>query len=209
MANFPSPFRRLISTDGSLTSAQTQVGDALYNQFNFALSFRTQDALGASVEVAVPSIGGGGGTSNRIVKFTGGGSMDDSNASDTGVTFTIGQAGQWRLQCGYAGGTGWQWLDNVGNTLFDVGPTGKCTSTSDFVVTNGVLLLPGAAPVAQTVLTISPVSGLVSVAADATTTPYTAGIPGNWAGAAPTNVEAAIDRMAALLQVLNGGLPIP
>ena len=209
MANFPSPFRRLISTDGSLVSAQTQVGDALYNQFTFVLSFRTQDALGAPVEVAVPSIGGGGGTSNRIVKFWGSGSMDDSNATDNGATFTIGNAGQWRMVGNYAGGTGFQWVDNANNLLFEVGGTGKCTSTSDFTVTNGVLLLPGAAPVAQTVLTISPVSGLVSVAADATTTPYTAGIPGNWAGAAPTNVEAAIDRMAALLQVLNGGLPIP
>jgi hypothetical protein len=32
---------------------------------------------------------------------------------------------------------------------------------------------------------------------------------GNWAGAAPTNVEDAINRMASLLKTLNGGAPIP
>jgi hypothetical protein len=210
MANYVFPLGRSVSTDGTLTGASTNVGDVLYNQSSGALSIRSQDAAGAPLDVAIPSVGGGSGTQNRLAKFTNAaGVIDDSNASDTGATFTIGQAGQWRLQCGYAGGTGWQWLDNVGNTLFDVGPTGKCTSTSDFTVTNGVFLLPGAAPPAATVLTIAPVSGLVSVASDATTTPYTAGVPGNWAGAAPTNVEAAIDRMAALLQVLNGGAPIP
>jgi hypothetical protein len=33
--------------------------------------------------------------------------------------------------------------------------------------------------------------------------------PGPWAGAPPTNVEDATNRMAALLQTLNGGVPIP
>jgi len=39
--------------------------------------------------------------------------------------------------------------------------------------------------------------------------PYTATVPGNWAGAAPTRTQDALDRMAALLQTLNGGAPIP
>lgn len=33
--------------------------------------------------------------------------------------------------------------------------------------------------------------------------------PANWAGAPPTNVQQAIDRMASLLKTLNAGAPIP
>lgn len=205
MANFPSPFRRLISTDGSLVSAQTQVGDALYNQFTFVLSFRTQDALGAPVEVAVPSIGGGSGTANRLCRFTGTTSFDDSNVSDNGNTCQIGQAGQWRLSCGYATGLGWTFLDNANNPVAEITGTGKATFASDLTVTNGVCLLPGLAPVAQAVLTIAPVSGLVGVATDATTTPYTPGNPANWVGPAPTNVEDALDRLASYLNAVGGG----
>lgn len=36
--------------------------------------------------------------------------------------------------------------------------------------------------------------------------PYTAG---DWAGAAPTTLQQAINRMSALLKTLNGGAPIP
>jgi hypothetical protein len=38
---------------------------------------------------------------------------------------------------------------------------------------------------------------------------YAPGTPGNWASSAPTNVQSALDRMAALLKTLNGGTPIP
>lgn len=209
MANYVFPLGRSVSTDGSLTGASTNVGDVLYTQFSGALSFRSQDAAGAPVDVAIPTVGGGSGTQNRLAKFTSAGVIDDSNVTDTGIGVTIGLGGQWRFFADYAGGTGWFFLDNANNAVFTVGPTGKVTSASDLTVTNGVVLLPGIAPVAQTVLTINPVSGQLTVATDATTTPYTAGVPGNWAGAAPTTVEAAIDRMAALLQVLNAGAPIP
>lgn len=208
MANFVSPLGRIISTDGSLTGVDTRAGDMLYNEFSAALSIRAQDAAGAPVDVAIPSVGGGSGTPNRIVKFWGPGSMDDSNASDNGAVFQIGLANQWRMVGNYAGGTGFQWFDNANNIIFEISGTGKTTSASDFTVTNGVVLLPGLAPAVQTVLTINPVSGLVSVAADATTTPYTAGVPGNWGGAAPTDIETAIDRIAAAVAGLLGG-PIP
>lgn len=208
MANYVEPFRRLISTDGTLTSAQTQVGDALYNEFTFALSFRAQDGAGAPVEVVVPSIGGGGGTSNRLAKFTAAGTIDDSQASDTGTVFSVGQAGQWRLVGGYGNGSGWQFYDNANNVIFDVGPTGKITAASDITMSAGVMRLTPLSAGTAGSLQVS-AAGLVERATDATTTPYTAAIPGNWNGAAPTNVEAAIDRMAALLQVLNGGAPIP
>lgn len=208
MTIFTQPLRRVVSNDGTLTSADTDVGDVLYGQFTASLSLRGQDSTGAPVEVVIPSVGGGSGTPNRIVKFWGPGSMDDSNASDNGAVFQIGLANQWRMVGNYAGGTGFQWFDNANNIIFEISGTGKTTSASDFTVTNGVVLLPGLAPAVQTVLTINPVSGLVSVAADATTTPYTAGLPGNWGGAAPTDIETAIDRIAAAVAGLLGG-PIP
>jgi hypothetical protein len=38
---------------------------------------------------------------------------------------------------------------------------------------------------------------------------YTATTPSDWAGSAPTTVQSALDRMAALLYTLNGNHPIP
>lgn len=43
----------------------------------------------------------------------------------------------------------------------------------------------------------------------ATSLGYVPGISGNWAGTAPNNVQAALDRMAALLKTLNSNNPIP
>lgn len=205
MANFVSALKRVVSTDGTLTSADTQVGDILHNEFTGALSLRAQDPAGAAVEVPIPAIGGGSGTANRLCRFTTSTSFDDSSVSDNGNTCQIGQAGQWRLSCGYATGLGWTFLDNANNIVAEITGTGKATFASDLAVTNGVCLLPGIAPVAQTVLTITPVSGLVAVASDATTTPYTPGNPANWVGPAPTNVEDALDRLASYLNAVGGG----
>ena len=208
MSNFVSDLKRVVSTDGTLTSADTQVGDVLYNEFSASLSLRAQDALGAPVEVAIPSVQGGSGTTNRLAKFTNTtGVIDDSNVTDTGLALTIGGGGQWRFFADYSGGTGWFFLDNANNAVFTVGPTGKLTAASDITIQGGALILTPLAGAAGSLQVNA--FGLVEKQTDATTTPYTAGIPGNWAGAAPTNVEAAIDRMAALLQVLNGGVPIP
>lgn len=208
MANFVFPLGRSVSTDGSLTGASTNVGDVLFNQSSGALSIRSQDAAGAPLDVAIPSVGGGSGTQNRLAKFTNAaGVIDDSNVTDTGAALTIGGGGQWRFFADYSGGTGWFFLDNANNTVFTVGPTGKLTAASDIAIQNGALILQPLAGAAGALQVNA--FGLVQKQTDATNSPYTAAIPGNWAGAAPTNVEAAIDRMAALLQVLNGGAPIP
>lgn len=206
MANFVFPLGRVVSTDGSLTSAGTRVGDILYNQFTATLSLRAQDALGAPVEVAIPSIGGGSGTANRLVKFTGTGSMDDSNASDTGTVFQYGQVGQWRVVFS-AVGNGFQLLDNVANVLLDVTGTGKMTVASDFVQNTGVTILTPLGGVGAAVIQAS-AGGQLARAADATALPYTAANPALWAGAAPTNVEDAIERIAAAVSGLLVG-PIP
>lgn len=50
---------------------------------------------------------------------------------------------------------------------------------------------------------------ITSVSITATNVSYTAGTPSNWASTPPTTVQSAIDRMASLLQTLNGGTPIP
>lgn len=44
------------------------------------------------------------------------------------------------------------------------------------------------------------------VAVTACVVPYFATTPGDWAGAAPTEVKTALDRCAALLKVLNAGV---
>jgi hypothetical protein len=43
----------------------------------------------------------------------------------------------------------------------------------------------------------------------ATTTTYAAGTPSQWASAAPANVKAAIDRLAAAVYILDANTPIP
>ena len=42
-------------------------------------------------------------------------------------------------------------------------------------------------------------------AAAAAAASYSAGTPSDWAGSAPTTVKAAIDRLAALVKILNSG----
>lgn len=208
MANFVFPLGRSVSTDGSLTGADTAVGDVLYGQATGSLSIRTQDAAGAPVSVAIPSVVGGSGTPNRVVKFIAGGSMDDSNISDSGSAVSLGQAGSFRLTGDYGGGTGWKFLNFIDAMLVEISSTGKLTCASDFTQQAGITTFTNLAGGAAGAVEVS-AAGVLQRQVDATTTPYTAGVPGNWAGAAPTNIEAAVDRMAALLRALNGGLPIP
>lgn len=207
MAVFVFPLARVVSSDGTVLGPSTNVGDVLYLTATGALSIRAQDAAGAPVDVAIPSIGGGSGTANRVVKFTATGVMDDSAASDTGSVFQIGQGATWRFVADYANGTGWQFLDAAGVTVASVGPSGKVTAAGDITTTAGAFIASALAGTAGSLQVNA--FGLIEKQVDATTTPYTAAIPGNWAGAAPTNIEAAVDRMAALLQVLNAGAPIP
>lgn len=206
MANYVFPLGRSVSTDGSLTGASTNVGDVLYTQFSGALSFRSQDAAGAPVDVAIPTVGGGSGTQNRLAKFTSAGVIDDSNVTDEGTGVTIGGGGQWRFFADYAGGTGWFFIDNANNAVFTVGPTGKLTAASDITIQGGALILTPLAGAAGSLQVNA--FGLVEKQTDATNSPYTAANPANWAGAAPTNVEAALDRIAAAVAGMLG-VPIP
>jgi hypothetical protein len=49
----------------------------------------------------------------------------------------------------------------------------------------------------------------LSSAAGAGGTSYTPGAPGDWASPAPTTVQSALDRLAAIARTLNGGTPVP
>lgn len=206
MTVYVFPAGRVISSDGTVLGPSTNVGDILYLTATGALSVRAQNAAGAPVDVAIPSIGGGSGTTNRVVKFTATGVMDDSAASDTGSVFQIGQGLQWRFVADYANGSGWQFLDAAGVTVASVGPTGKVTANGDITTTAGAFIASALAGAAGSLQVNA--FGLVEKQIDATTSPYTPAAPINWAGAAPTNVEAALDRIAAAVAGLLLG-PIP
>lgn len=51
--------------------------------------------------------------------------------------------------------------------------------------------------------------GIITLLGDAGNYKYTPKTPGNWNGTAPTTIQQALDRMAALLVTLNSGAPIP
>lgn len=207
MTVYVFPAGRVVSSDGTVLSPATNVGDILYLTSTGSLSIRAQNGAGAPVEVAIPSIGGGSGTANRIVKFTATGVMDDANATDTGSTFVIGNAGQWQLQCGYGTGGGWQFFDPANNTLCEVSATGKLTVQSDIVQNTGATIITPLGGLTAAVIQAS-AGGQLARAADATALPYTPANPLLWVGPAPTNVEDAIERIAAAVSGLLVG-PIP